>query len=55
MNIHYRLAKPGDIAAVAQVYSTAVNDLYERHGLGDQIVQVIQPQSILCFLSTGGT
>jgi ribosomal protein S18 acetylase RimI-like enzyme len=49
MNIHYRLAKPGDIAAVAQVYSTAVNDLYERHGLGDQIRQVIQPNPYYAF------
>lgn len=49
MNIRYRLAKPGDISAAARVYSTAVNDVYERHGLGDQVVQSIQPNPYYAF------
>jgi len=49
MNIIYRLAKPGDISAAAQVYSTAVNDLYERHGLADQVVQLIRPNLYYAF------
>ncbi len=49
MNIIYRVAKPGDISAAAQVYSRAVNDLYERHGLGDQVVQLVQPNPYYAF------
>ena len=35
MNIIYRPANPGGISATARVYSTALNDLYERHGHED--------------------
>ncbi len=49
MNIIYRPAKPGDIPAAAQVYSTALNDLYQRHGLGDQVVQFTQPNPYYDF------
>ncbi len=49
MNIIYRPAKPGDIPASAQVYSTALNDLYQRHGLEDQVVQFIQPNPYYAF------
>lgn len=49
MNITYRLAKPSDISAAAQVFSTALNDLYERHGLADQVVPFIQPNAYYAF------
>jgi ribosomal protein S18 acetylase RimI-like enzyme len=49
MNIIYRPAKPADILVAAQVYSTALNDLYQRHGLGDQVVQFTQPNPYYAF------
>lgn len=49
MNIIYRPAKPDDIPTAAKVFSTALNDLYQRHGLGDQIVQSIQPNPYYAF------
>ena len=49
MNITYRPAKTSDISAAAQVFSTALNDLYERHGLADQVVQFIQPNPYYAF------
>ena len=49
MNITYRLAKPGDISAAAQVFSTALNDLYDRHGLADQVAQFILPNPYYAF------
>jgi ribosomal protein S18 acetylase RimI-like enzyme len=49
MNIIYRRAKPDDISAVAHVYSTAFNEVYERHGLADQVIQFIQPNPYYAF------
>lgn len=47
MNI--RPAKATDISAVTQVFSAALANLFQRHGLADQVTQPMPPNPYYTF------